>query len=126
MLLDETGFMLQPVCDKYIDSVREGAMVIYENDLVTPIDRRFKGFGWRACESARNSFQNEVVANSIMLGCLVGLTGAVAHKSVCRAISESVPGKSVKANLRAFEKGVDMATGARTGMTQSDCRRGTR
>ncbi len=107
--LDVLIVMSQPALDKYVDNLKQGAVLIYESDLVTPGQGPIRRFGLPATELARKAFGRELVANVIMLGCLGGLTGVVSPGSFRRAISENVPPKSVEMNLQAFEEGFKRA-----------------
>jgi 2-oxoglutarate ferredoxin oxidoreductase subunit gamma len=97
--------MSQPALDKYYPQLREGGLLIYDSDLVEPAEGADRAVGLPATKIAQKTFGRDVVANVIMLGCLAGLTGVVSPDSLRRAISESVPPKTVKMNLEAFEEG---------------------
>ena len=109
--LDVLIAMSQPALVKYLHNLKDGAVLIYESDLVRPEDGGFRRFGLPATELARKTFGREVVANVMMLGCLAGLTGVVSRDSLRRAISESVPPNSVEMNLQAFEDGFKRGSG---------------
>ncbi len=80
--------MAQPALDKYVDSLKEDGVLIFDSDLVKPDDRPNRRLGLPAMELARQTFGREVVANVIMLGCLGGVTGVVSHESLRKAITE--------------------------------------
>ncbi len=111
-VLDVLVAMAQPALDKYIPNLQEDGVLIYESGLVKPDEAfaksgngRSRAFGLPATDIAHNTFGRDVVANVIMLGCLAGLTRVVSRDSLRRAISESVPPKTVDLNLKAFEQG---------------------
>jgi 2-oxoglutarate ferredoxin oxidoreductase subunit gamma len=103
--LDALVAMSQPALDKYLPGLKEGGLLIYDSDLVKPGERMTGSVGLPATDMAHQRFGNDMVANMVMLGCLAGLTGVVSRESFRRAISESVPPKTVETNLDAFEEG---------------------
>lgn len=111
--LDVLVAMSQPALDKYFSGLKEGGVLIYESDLVKPGENGVRALGLPATDIARKTFSRDVVANAIMLGCLVGLTGAVSRDSLRKAISASVPPKTVDMNLKAFEEGFKRGTQGR-------------
>ena len=97
--------MSQPALDKYLPNLKLGGTLIYDSDLAKPGSGGARAVGLPATDIAHKSFSRDVVANVIMLGCLAGLTGVVSRDSLRRAISESVPPKTVDMNLEALEEG---------------------
>lgn len=110
--------MSQPALDKYLANLKNDGVLIYDSDLVKPDNGRIRSLGLPATDMARQTFEREVVANMIMLGCLAGLTGAVGRNSLRRAIHESVPPKTVDMNLGAFEEGFKIGTDRRAQVMQ--------
>jgi 2-oxoglutarate ferredoxin oxidoreductase subunit gamma len=103
--LDVLVAMSQPALDKFLPSVKDGGLLIYDSDLVRPGPDGVKSCGLAATDIAHRTFGRDVVANVVMLGFLAGLTGVVSAEPLRRAISENVPSKTVKMNLEAFEQG---------------------
>jgi len=103
--LDALVAMSQPALEKYLSNLKEDGILIYDSGLVKPTNGGVRAFGLPATDTAHKTFGRDVVANVIMLGCLSGLTGAAGRESLCRAISESVPPKTVAMNLKAFDEG---------------------
>lgn len=110
--------MSQPALDKYLANLKNDGVLIYDSDLVKPDNGRIRSLGLPATDMARHTFERDVVANMIMLGCLAGLTGAVGHNSLRRAIRESVPPKTVDINLGAFDEGFKIGTDRRAQVMQ--------
>ena len=104
-VIDVLVAMSQPALDEYLPSLKEGGLLIHDSDLVQPGEGRFHAFGLPATSIAEKTFGRDVVANVIILGYLAGLTDVASHDSLRRAISESVPPKTVDMNLEAFEAG---------------------
>ena len=109
--LDVLVVMSQPALDKYLPNLKKDGLLIYDSDLVRPGTAGARSFGLPATQIAHQTFGRDVVANVIMLGCLAGLSGVVSPDSLRRAISESVPPKTVDMNLKAFEEGMKRAAG---------------
>ncbi len=103
--LDVLIAMSQPALDEYLPSLRNGGILVYDSDLVKPGRPAVHAVGLPATSIAEQTFGRDVVANVIMVGCLAGLTGVVSADSLRKAISESVPPKTVDMNLRAFDEG---------------------
>ena len=121
--------LAQPALDKYAPSLKQDGILVYESDLVRvpstlpplPYSERDgvrisetssepahdlpRAFGLPATEIARTTFGRDVVANVIVVGFLAGLLNVPTRSSLHRAISESVPPKTVEMNLQAFEEG---------------------
>lgn len=109
--LDVLVAMSQPALDKYLPNLKEDGTLIYDSGLVKTGNGDMRAFGLPATDIAHNTFGRDVVANVIMLGCLAGLTEAVSRDSLRKAISESVPPKTVDMNLEAFEEGFKRGAG---------------
>lgn len=104
--LDVLVAMTQSALDEYLIDLKEDGILIYDSDLVQPGNAGPRAFGLPATQIAEEAFGRPVVANVITLGCLIGLTSVVSRESLCQAISETVPPKTVDLNLKAFEEGL--------------------
>ncbi|MFH1313666.1 MAG: 2-oxoacid:acceptor oxidoreductase family protein [Candidatus Eisenbacteria bacterium] len=96
----------QTAFDKYRSTVRADGKVIVDADLVeaesedvycVPFTRTADDLGKR------------MVANSVMLGYLVASTGVMAPESMEATIRDKVPRHTIDINVRAFNKGVELA-----------------
>ncbi len=103
--LDVLVAMSQPALEEYLPNLKKDGILIYDSDLVKPESVGVRAFGLPATDIAQRTFDRNVVANMIMLGCLAGFAGVVSRDSLREAISESVPSKTVDMNLEAFEEG---------------------
>lgn len=108
--LDVLVAMSQPALDEHLRRLKSGGTLIYDSDLVKPGEVVGKTFGVPATDIAEKKFGRDVVANVIMLGCIAGRTRVVGRDSLRKAISESVPPKTVEMNLDAFDAGFQMAS----------------
>jgi 2-oxoglutarate ferredoxin oxidoreductase subunit gamma len=103
--IDVLVAMSQPALDRFLANLKQGGILIYDQDLVKAGDGAFQAFALPATDIAQKTFERDVVANVIMLGCLTALTGVVSHDSLRRAVADSVPPKVVDMNLEALEEG---------------------
>ncbi|MEM1589448.1 MAG: 2-oxoacid:acceptor oxidoreductase family protein [Candidatus Bathyarchaeia archaeon] len=62
-----------------------------------------------AVETAKKAFGENLFANIIILGALTRITRIISVESMERSIRESVPEKTLEANLNAFRKGLQLA-----------------
>jgi len=95
--------------EKYLGELRKCAILIIDEDLVTaPEGTSFDIHQVPATKIAVNEFGRGIVANMIMLGFLVALTGVVSIEAMQKAIRDSVPKGTEELNLSAFEKGIEL------------------
>jgi len=96
--------------NKYIADMKEGSTLIYDGSLFTPPE----GLPYRlhncpATGTAMNELGKGIVANMVMLGFLVGLTGVVTVEAAEEAIRGNVPKGTDELNLNAFRRGMALA-----------------
>ena len=108
--LDVLVAMSQPALDTHLADLKKGGLLIYDSDLVKPPCGGIRVFGLPATDIAEKTFDRDVVANVIMVGCLAALSGVVSRRSLRQAVSDSVPPKTVEMNLEAFEEGFRRGT----------------
>lgn len=103
--------MSQEGYDVYIPKLKSGGILIYDEDLVQPKNLRsdIKAFPIPATRIADDELGKVIVANVVMLGALVALTGIVSEESMRKSIETSVKRDYVEINLKAFEKGLEAA-----------------
>lgn len=98
----------QSAYDEYIGNVREemGSIVIYEDTMVNPRD--FEGvklIGIAATNTAIHKLDSKQVANIVILGASVALTGIASKQSLVSSIKEHVQERFKQLNLKALEVG---------------------
>jgi 2-oxoglutarate ferredoxin oxidoreductase subunit gamma len=100
--------MSQPAYDKFIEEVRPGALVLFEESLVKigQLPQGCKAFGIPATRLAEE-LGRKMVLNIVMVGFLTALTEVATLEAVRKALAESVPRGTEKLNLDAFTKGYD-------------------
>ena len=62
-----------------------------------------------AQQTAREEFKMPVVANVIMFGAIVAITKLISRDSAKKTVETSVPKKALETNLKALEKGFQIA-----------------
>jgi 2-oxoglutarate ferredoxin oxidoreductase subunit gamma len=107
----------QSAYDKYIGEVPEkGALVIYDSLLVTPQDREgARQVGVPATNTAMSELNRKQVANIVILGASVALSGVVTKQAVATSITENIDERFRELNLKAFEVGYKLGEGIEKG-----------
>ncbi|HET6478114.1 MAG TPA: 2-oxoacid:acceptor oxidoreductase family protein, partial [Dehalococcoidales bacterium] len=102
--------MCQSAYDKYISQVKTGAgIVIYDDGFVSP--RETAGLAYvpvPATGTAIEELGNEVVANIIMLGAAVVITGLVTEEALKAAVAETVSERLRELDLKAVDAGLEL------------------
>jgi 2-oxoglutarate ferredoxin oxidoreductase subunit gamma len=107
ILSDILVALSQSAYDKYIGEVPEqDALVIYDDMLVTPQDRKgIRQVGVPATNTAIRELKRKQVANIVIFGVSVALTGIVTKEAVVSAINENIDERFKELNTKAFEAG---------------------
>ena len=103
----------QPTYEALVPKRGEGALVCYDPFFVKPRD----GFAERqipieATETAIGKFGKATAANLVVLGFVVGASGAVSWASLVAAVEAEAPPKFRQANLEALAIGRELAAAA--------------
>ncbi len=105
--------MYQTAYDKYIGEVRrEGGVVVYDDRFVTPdkVDG-VKQVPVPATRTALEELKSELVANVVMLGAVVEITGLVTKDALRSAVAETVAERLRELDLKAVEAGFRLGSG---------------
>lgn len=105
--------MYQAAYSRYIGQVRgEGGIVIYDDHFVSPdkVDG-MKQVPIPATRTAIEELKSEIVANMVMLGAAVEITGLVTKDSLCSAVAETVAERLRELDLKAVEAGFRLGSG---------------
>ena len=97
----------QSAYDKYVSEINvEEGSVVYDKSAVKP-DRttRIQQFAIAAVDESIRQLKNEQVANIVILGGLVTVTGIVQFQSLVQAVQQKVPEKFLEINVKAIELG---------------------
>ncbi|WP_297487889.1 2-oxoacid:ferredoxin oxidoreductase subunit gamma [Thermococcus sp.] len=110
---DYAVFFSQEAYTKFLHTVKEGATVIVEKDLVphrdTEFEERLKVIALPLTEIAEETTGLSLTMNILTLGILVGVTGIVGRESIEKAVRDAVPHGTEEINLRALRKGFELA-----------------
>lgn len=103
--------MSQPALDKYIKDIDfEKSLLIIDSTLVASVPCDVKNVkSVPATKLAEEDLQSNVVANVIMLGAFIKLSGLIPVQSCLKAIEDSMPPNMVDLNVRAFNTGFEYA-----------------
>ncbi len=103
--------MSQIALDRYVDNLRPNGLLIVERDLVPEIhvEKGLNTIRVPATDIALRKFNMSIVAVTIMIGVLVGLTGLVTEEAISKAIREVVPKESVDVNIKSLNYGLETA-----------------
>ena len=102
----------QEAYNKYVSDIVENGLLICDSDFVQPDGREGKSV--KVCRlpmlaTARDKLKNELSANVLALGVLVGLTNAVSDAAVHKALANNFNSKILPLNLQAYQEGFQMA-----------------
>lgn len=105
--------MSQGAYERYVADIKDEGLVIYDSQLVDPIRPGGRQRPIGATEMAIRELGNKQVANTIMLGSLVAMTGIVSRRSMETAISEDLPPRFREINLKALARGYVLGASSR-------------
>jgi 2-oxoglutarate ferredoxin oxidoreductase subunit gamma len=98
--------MYQTAYERYVGQVKEGGIVVYDDQYVTPgqVDG-LKQVPVPATRMAIEEFKSEIVANMVILGAAVEVTSLVTRDALRSAVAETVAEKLRELDLKAVEAG---------------------
>lgn len=99
----------QAAYEKYIGDVPAEALVIIDQDLVTPTDSNGRKPLLMPARRTAEELGRVAVANVVMLGFLAGATDIVSPEAMKQSVLSSVPKGTEKLNTAAFERGLAFA-----------------
>lgn len=99
--------MSQPAFDKYVKDVKKEGLVVVDPSLV--IDTGGVDTVKIEFTALAEDLGRKIVANIIMLGSLVKLTGVVSEEAIQKAVFDSVPPRTIELNRKALQAGFKAA-----------------
>jgi len=103
--------MSQTALDKHLKDLKKDGVLLVDSSTVESIaETDAKVFKIPATETAKKTFGASIYANMIMLGALTKIIRMVSKEAMEKAIKESVPEKTVEANVNAFKRGSQFLT----------------
>ena len=110
---DVLAVLFQDAYTKFRPNLRSGGTLIVDADLVRLSAEDTDAVVIPAIRIAEE-LGSKIVANIVMLGCLVGKTGIVSRESVEEAIRSTVKAHVLDLDLRALDAGIRFAQGEAT------------
>ncbi len=106
--------MSQTAYDLYSQEVRaEKGLILYDDGLANPRqDRPGKQIGIPATSTAVEKFKDSQMANLILLGSLIAVSGIVSPDAVRKAIRIHIQKRFQAPGLKAFSLGLELGRGA--------------
>jgi len=98
--------LTQLSCDKYIDSLKEGGILIIDDSVVAPLRNDIKIYRVPIIETAINKLNKPMVANIIALGVVYAVTNVVSKESLEKAVLARVPKGTESLNKIALNEGL--------------------
>jgi 2-oxoglutarate ferredoxin oxidoreductase subunit gamma len=98
--------MAQTAYNKYIEELAEGAIIIYDDEMVAPrpIERAVQ-IGVPATSQAIKELNQKQSANIVILGASAAITSMVTREALIAAIAENVSPRFKDLNVKALELG---------------------
>lgn len=110
----------QGAYDKYHPEVIPGGTLIVEEDLVKLGGHDPQLQVWRVpATRVAESIGNRLFTNLVALGFFTAVTGVVTAEAMKKALPGLVPGRFLKVNVSAFEKGYEHGVQSREGQAHS-------
>ncbi|MDV3103494.1 2-oxoacid:ferredoxin oxidoreductase subunit gamma [Thermococcus waiotapuensis] len=106
-------FFSQEAYSRYLQTVKPGAKVIIERDLVPHRDFEFEKklnvIALPLTEIAEETTGLSLTMNILALGILTAWTGVVGREAIEKAVFDTIPKGTEEINLRALRKGFELA-----------------
>lgn len=102
--------MSQEAANRYAGSVREGGLLVVDQAFVARVPEvKARVVPAPVTRVARERLGREIVASTLAIALLVGLTEMVGEEALRAAVRGRAPRGTVDLNLRAVETGLEMA-----------------
>ena len=100
--------MSQHAYIEYVDDIKAGGTVILDPDMIPreKDSKNVKVFHVPATKIAEG-LGRKIVANIVMLGAFVAITGVLDENAVREAVKDNIPRGTEELNLAAFQKGYE-------------------
>lgn len=103
--------MSQEAFTTYFPRLKPGGTLLYDSDLVEPgtLPETVAAYPVPATRMAETEVGKRIVANVVMLGALIAITGIVSKEAMEEAVRTTVKPDYVELNLKALAVGMDYA-----------------
>ena len=112
-------FFSQEAYNKYLHTVRKGARIIVEEELVPHRDAEFERglevVSLPLTEIAEETTGLSLTMNILTLGILTAWTSVVSREAIEKAVLDAVPKGTEEINLKALHKGFELGEKAKAG-----------
>jgi 2-oxoglutarate ferredoxin oxidoreductase subunit gamma len=111
--------MSQEAYTRFAPELKEGGTLIVEQDLVR-VDHLPEGTRVYSVPATRlaEELGKRMVLNSVMVGFFTAVTQLLEPAAVRQAVADSVPAKFRELNLKAFDKGFEYGSNAKTELAE--------
>jgi 2-oxoglutarate ferredoxin oxidoreductase subunit gamma len=110
--LDVLISMSQDAYNTYVGHLKEGGILIVDEDLVQTGSDKAKVYKISATDIAFKKFGQKIMGNIVIVGYLAALLGIVSKDSLRKSVERHLPRKAVKENLLALEEGYRLGAGS--------------
>lgn len=101
--------MNQESLNALIKDMKEDGMLIVDSTNVTDVpETKAQAHKIPITDTAKKAFGEAFYANMIMLGAFTRITGLVSREAMEKTIRENVSKKTIEANIKAFQKGLEL------------------
>jgi 2-oxoglutarate ferredoxin oxidoreductase subunit gamma len=99
--------MSQEAYTKYVPQLADGGMLLIDEGLVTLAEDHRQDINTYGIPATRlaEELGNVRAANSVMLGFWASLVGVISKAAMRQSLTDSVPSKTIEANMKAFDMG---------------------
>jgi len=112
-IVDACLAMTQEAADKYANGIKEGGLLMVDEDFVPNIPKgNYKVIRIPIMRAAKEEVGREIVANVVALGAMIALTGVVSREAGEKAVLAKVPSAFKELNQKAFSLGFDKVKAA--------------
>jgi len=101
VIMSQQGF------DKYGKAASGNAVMVIDSGLVHSLPA-CSCYGIPATAEAKTKLGRDIVANIVMLGALVAITGVVSREAIEKAVLDSVPKGTETLNIKALKRGFEL------------------
>jgi len=98
--------LTQLSCDKYLDSLKVGGILIIDDSVVVPLRDDIRIYRVPIIDTATNKLEKPMVANIIALGVIYAITKVVSKESLEKAVLARVPKGTESLNRLALNEGL--------------------
>lgn len=101
--------MAQEALDQLLSDLEEtGILIVDSTNVMTIPETKAEVYRIPITQTAKEAFGVAIQANMVMLGVLIRITGLIGQNAVEIAIKETVSEKTLKINMEAFRKGLQL------------------